>query len=190
MLTVIIPYQGDKVALSQLLVAVQPQLHPDDDIYILDASEFKSARHVVERYGSTRCYIFVEPIEELEKYKYGFQSMRENKQEGALLLPPTAVISNTFIANLKKAAKREPFEVFMFGTVKSDQMDPNFKWFTPPPVVSPMKLGDFSSEDDIVYGPCFLKDSVVPANLDVDLKEDVVAGVITSESVLVLSFNY
>ena len=191
MLTVIIPYQGDKVALSQLLVSIQPQLHPDDDIYILDWSEYRSAKHVVERYGSTRCYIFVEPTEDQENYKFGFQSMRENKQEGALLLPPTAVIPTTFIANLKKAVKKEPFDVFMFSTVKSDVMDPNFKWFTPPPVVSPLRLGDIiKGDDDIVYGPCFLRDSVVPKDLDVDLKKEVVAGMVTSESVLILPFNY
>lgn len=136
MLTVIIPYQGNKPALAQLLVSLQPQLHPDDDIYVIDESSERSAVELVKRYGSTRCYIFVEPTEKRgsEAIMFGLQSMKENKQGGALIMPEGAVIPTTFIANLKKVIK-QGFDYIVFDEHYVEEMDPDFKWYTPSPQV-------------------------------------------------------
>ena len=138
MITVAIVYRGNHSALSQLLVGLQPQLHPNDDIYIFDLSRDRSAIRVAKRYGSTRCYLFVELMSTQSKiFDFAIQSMSDNKQDGVLFLPSTSVISNTFVANLKKASK--DYDVLFFNSSFVEDMDPNFKWFTPPPTVSKLE---------------------------------------------------
>lgn len=137
-MTVIIPYTGNQPGLAQLLVSLQPQLHPDDDIYIIDMSKEKSAKTIALWYGSTRCYIFVEPTDKpwVQSIEYGLESMRQNKQNGALIISPQCVVSTTFIANLKKATQTgydllypDTHELF-HG--QDTRMDSEFKWFGKP----------------------------------------------------------
>lgn len=145
MLTVIIPYTNNEPGLAQLLVSIQPQLHPEDDIYILDMSKDRSGVKMAKTYGSSRCYIFVETFNKdtitEDAIAFGFQSMKENKQEGALIIEPNIIIPVTFIANLKKAIKLGHDVLFFKQSItpKDERMDANFKWFTPPPHLSPLR---------------------------------------------------
>lgn len=135
MLTVVIPYTGNKLGLVSLLTSLQPQLHPTDDIYIIDSTPDRSGLKIAAMYGTTRCYIFVEVG--LYSYKdarfLGIQSAAQNGQKGVLVISDRCFISQTFIANLKKAA--------VFGhkavapkvvEVPHPLMESNFQWFNPP----------------------------------------------------------
>lgn len=132
-MTIIIPYTGKKHGLSQLLVSLQPQLHPDDDIYIIDMTPDRSGLEIATLYGSSRCFIFVEPakVDMDTAIKYGIENMKQNKQEGAIILTERCVISNTFVSNMKKAAKTcnhctlFPLHLDMVH----GSMDTNFGWY-------------------------------------------------------------
>lgn len=135
-MTIIIPYTGIEHGLSQLLVALQPQLHPDDDIYIIDMSKDLSGLKLAGLYGSTRCYIFVEKAHEIdfnEAVARGVQNMKENKQESALVISERCVITNTFVANMKKALKVcnhcTLFPAHLDVLPGDDRMDANFNWY-------------------------------------------------------------
>lgn len=136
-MTVIIPFTGQIIGLSQLLVSLQPQLHPDDDIYIVDSSKEKLAKNIVLKYGSTRCYIMVEQTETLitmqDVVKRGLESMKQNKQDGALIIFPENTISTTFIGNLKKAASHGDWNFLIprVATSVGGIIDQNFNWFNP-----------------------------------------------------------
>jgi len=136
MMTVIIPYQGNKHGLSQLLVSLQPQLHPDDDIYIIDMTKDLSGVKIAALYGSTRCFIFVETapdIDTKEAIQRGIESMKENKQECGLVITERCVITNTFVANMKKALKvcNHCTLVPNHSDVLpgDEKMDANFNWY-------------------------------------------------------------
>jgi len=163
-ITVIIPYTGNKMGLSQLLVSLQPQLTASDDIYVLDLSVGKSAKEVVMLYGSTRCYILVEPTNKPREQAlaYGMEYMRQNSHEGALIIDDNVVISTTLIANIKKAAKLDFNIIFPDYSIVTDRMDSNFKWFGSP-------MSDTEPITDL-YDP--IKDSCVYVKNDVlgDLK--------------------
>lgn len=152
MITVTIPYEGNKMGLAQLLVSLQPQLHPDDDIYIVDFSQDKSALQIAKLYGSTRCYIMVEPTDKtfIEALGFGLQSMKENKQKGVLILETELVIPTTFIANLKKSIKAD-YELFLLDISDSTEMDPNFKWFNPIPAVVDFALWQMNPNARSMY---------------------------------------
>lgn len=131
-MTTIIIYSGNKMGLAQLLVSLQPQLHPDDDIYIVSPDE--SAKKIAMMYGSTRCYIFVEISQKKGRaaIKLGLESMKDNKQEGALIISDRCVISTTFVKNLKKAAAKPDFGMLVPQVSETKTMlDQNFKWFNP-----------------------------------------------------------
>lgn len=133
-MTIIIPYTGNQHGLSQLLVALQPQLHPDDDIYIIDTTKDLSGVKLGALYGSTRCFVFVETAPGIsfeEAVERGIESMRQNKQEGALVITPRCVITSTFIANMKKAAKLCNHYILypQFLHALHEIMDANFAWY-------------------------------------------------------------
>lgn len=134
MTTVIIPYTGNKHGLSQLLVALQPQLHPDDDIYIVDMTKDLSGVKIAALYGSSRCHIFVETaptIETKEAISRGLENMKQNEQESALVITDRCVITNTFVANMKKALKvcNHCTLVPAFLDTPYEKMDANFNWY-------------------------------------------------------------
>jgi hypothetical protein len=179
---VIIPYKGNQTGLAQLLVAIQPQLQHDDDIYILDMSKDNSALRTAKLYGSTRCYILVEPTNQpYEKaVEYGLEYMKKNKHQGALVISDRCVISNTLIANLKRATKNNKWTklyIDMYEVLRGiDMLDPNFVWFnTPETMVSdnPFDEGLHSGHEHCYYI------NATPSNLNG-------VGLLTNEKVCVL----
>ena len=187
MITVIIPYEGNKVLFSQLLVSIQPQLHPDDDIYIVDTTKNQEGVKLAKLLGSTRSFIFVEVApekSEIEALKYGFQNMKENKQEGALILPADCVISSTLVANFKKAKKTQYDMLFCRCSVV-DQMASNFKWFDPPPVVegvTPVRLVQIVSAE----GPCYISSRVITEDYELKVTDPKRVGYIDNEQAVKL----
>lgn len=141
MITCVIPYTGNEKGLTALLVTLQPQLHPDDDIYIIDSSPNRSGLGVVALYGTTRSFIFVEvgDYDNDQKLQFGIQSAMENKQKGVLVLDESSFISQTFIGNLKKAIKLMEETKFniLAPTIKNlpyPKMDSDFRFFNSPTV--------------------------------------------------------
>lgn len=158
MITVIIPYTGNREGLTALLVGLQPQLTPEDDIYIIDSSKDRSGLKIAALYATTRSYVFVEIAkQETDQEKAemaGFQSMRENNQEGALVIGENVVVSHTFISNLKKAIKlsNNVYDVLVPQAIVSpyEKMDSNFSWFNPVTTeIGPLE--DFSGINNIFY---------------------------------------
>lgn len=135
MITVMIYYTGNDTGLSQLLVSLQPQLHPDDDIYVVDSTGGKSALKVVKAYGSTRCYLLVEPAEVKmdQAIEYVKEYCKDNRHETLLVLRDDFVISNTLISNIKRVAQSDFGIIYIESTMGlNGSMDPNFKWYYPP----------------------------------------------------------
>ena len=132
MITVVIPFIKDPINFAVLLSTIQPQLHPDDDLYIIDTSPDKLALQVVVRYGTTRCYIFVEPTTYENSLKFGIESMVENKQQALIFLSEDCFISTTFISNMKKLIKTH-YEIASPVVYENPyhKMDNNFKFFNP-----------------------------------------------------------
>lgn len=129
MITVAIEYTGSP-NFPVLLVQLQPQLHPDDDIYIVDKTPDRSALKICELYGSTRCYIFVEVSRGIDVKTAGEQSARENRQISTIVLNENAVISATLIHNIKRSFRnseqtRHP-EILETPYPK---MPANFSWY-------------------------------------------------------------
>lgn len=185
-MTIIIQYSGNKVGFSQLLVSLQPQLHPDDDIYILDNSPEKSAKKLALMYGSTRCYIFVEPTDKKGRaaIKYGLQSMKENKQEGALIISDRCVISTTFIANLKKAAAQEEFGMLVPQVSETKTMlDQNFKWFSPVTTLVAKLDNESLLHDAVIY---IKSREIGDKDLGMNYLQDIKVGYFGNELVSVL----
>lgn len=143
-MTIIIPYSGTQHGLSQLLVSLQPQLHSDDDIYIIDQSKDRSGFELAALYGSSRSYIFVEPakVDMATAIEYGLESMKQNNQEGAIIITERCIISNTFISNMKRAAKScNHYTLFpRHIDLIHGYMDSNFIWYGSPEV----SLGEFN----------------------------------------------
>lgn len=184
-MTIIIPYKGEQMGLCQLLVSLQPQLHPDDDIYILDLSRTKTAKELVLKYGSTRCYIMVEPTDKpiSDAVKFGLQSMKENKQEGALLLLPNSVVSTTFIANLKRAASHDDWDVLVPRVSFHERMDANFTWFCPPTTTITRIPKDEPISDAAVY----MKARKIDKDFSLDFLQNVAVGKFSNELVVSLA---
>ena len=132
MVTVVIPFVKDPINFAVLLATLQPQLHPDDDIYIIDTSPDKLALKIATLYGTTRCYIFVEPAPYEKSLQYGIQSMVENKQKGLIFLGEDCFISSTFIFNMKKLIDSN-YEIASPRVYENPyhKMDPNFKYYNP-----------------------------------------------------------
>lgn len=132
-MTITIPYFGNQIGLATLLVQLQPQLHPDDDIYIIDSSPTHSGLLIANMYGSTRCYLFVEVgiYTPEEAIRFGRQSAKENKQKGFLVLNEGAVISSTLIANYKRELKKGLDPVPTHIQVPYPRMLNDFQWYYP-----------------------------------------------------------
>ena len=132
MVTCLIFFKNNPLNLAVLLTALQPQLSPDDDIYIVDASEKGVAPKIATMYGTTRNYIFVETTKHPNFLEYGIQSMMDNGQEALLYLDESCFISSTFVANIKKTIKSE-YEIIS-PKVKENpyyKMDSNFNFYNP-----------------------------------------------------------
>lgn len=140
--------------LAVLLTQIQPQLDPDSDIYIVDASKNREGLRIAKLYGSTRCYIFVEVGDYNWDKAYGFayQSMLENKQEGILAISENAIISKTFIGNARRALKMGAYTASpKVLRTPYDQFPNSFKWYNP--VVKSLKDGEFSRDCFITNHP-------------------------------------
>jgi hypothetical protein len=182
-MTIIIPYTGLEHGLSQLLVALQPQLHPDDDIYIVDMSKDLSGLKLAGLYGSTRCYIFVEKapgITFTEAVARGVENMKGNKQESALVLTERCVITNTFVANMKKALKvcNHCTLVPRHLEVLEDRMDANFGWYGS----SQIKIEEVDDYTDHIQ---ILEQCKLIRNLP-DGEGDHTLGVVANETIVIL----
>ena len=182
-MTIIIPYTGIEHGLSQLLVALQPQLHPDDDIYIVDTTQNLSGLKLAGLYGSTRCYIFVEKAPGAtfdEAVRYGIENMKGNKQESGLVLTERCVITNTFIANMKKALKacNHCTLIPKHLEVIEDRMDNNFNWYGS----SQIKIEEVKdiSEHQLVLSQCKLIRNLPDGEGDHSL------GVVSNETIVIL----
>lgn len=149
MLTVVIPFKSNPTNLAVLLAQLQPQLHPNDDIYIVDSSLKKDGLKIAALYGTTRSYIFVEPTKYENALEFGIQSMVENNQEAILFLKEDAFISATFVSNMKKTLD-SPFQIISPRVYKNPypKMDPNFKLYNP--------VGSDLVEHDDFDASCFM----------------------------------
>lgn len=127
-----IPFVKDPINFAVLLATLQPQLHPDDDIYVIDTSKEKLALKIAAIYGTTRCYIFVETAKYEDSLKFALQSMAENKQQGLIFLSEDCFISSTFILNMKKLIKSH-YEIVSPRVYQNPyhKMDNNFKYYNP-----------------------------------------------------------
>lgn len=145
-MTTLIYYTG-KDNFPVLLTQLQPQLSQDDDIYVVDITPNRKGVDVVNRYGSSRCYIFVEvgdySFEQAEQF--ALENMQENKQEGLLVISENAIISSTFIANIKRASKLD-CDIFSPAVISASyvRFPSSFKWYNQP-VSSLARVGDYSN---------------------------------------------
>lgn len=118
-----------------LLVQLQMQLSPSDDIYVVGD---KQTVETVKRYGSSRSYIFVEvgDYSFSEAVKFAKQNMIENKQEGLLVIDENCIISATLIQSMKRC-ERDLLKYQVFCPIIT-QMSPNFRWFAHPLEIDPV----------------------------------------------------
>lgn len=161
MLTICIPFVKDPINFAVLLATLQPQLHPDDDIYILDTSPDKMALKIVAIYGTTRCYNFVELAPYEKSLQYGIQSMVENKQQGLVFLSEDCFISSTFIFNMKQLIHSN-YELVSPRVYENPyhKMDPNFKYYNPTKPTEVVPAENFSSHCFFINNRQFAKDEV------------------------------
>lgn len=171
-MTIFIQVKDNPQNFAILLVQLQPLLSESDDIYIVDSSPNREAVRLSKLYGSTRCYIFVEVGNYTweKAYTFAWQNMMENSQEGILCISEDAVISQTFISNMKKAAKLGKVICPMILETPYPQLPNNFKWYNPP--VKQLKPGVTTSLS------CFYKSA--------DAKQDKIVGILEEEIVVVL----
>lgn len=113
-------------------MSLQPQLHPDDDIYLIDSSRDRSGVKIANLYGTSRCYIFVEVGDYSfdKSVEFGKQSAKENKQI-PLVLFENSVISATFIQNYKRSIRRGDGEKPAFLKTPYPKIPPDFQWYCP-----------------------------------------------------------
>jgi hypothetical protein len=133
MITAVIVYRNNETSFVSLLTQLQTALSQDDDIYIIDTSPKKDAVKLATIYGTTRCYIFVEPARKGKTLEYGIQSMVDNNQKACVFFNERCFISATLIQNLKKAIGTG-FSIVSPVVVENVRyrMDCNFKFFNPP----------------------------------------------------------
>lgn len=166
-MTVFIHHTDNPTGLATLLINLQPQLSPNDDVYIVDSSKNRSGLKIAELYGTTRSYIFVEvgDYNIAQAFKFAVQSMTENKQEGILVISDQCIVPYTFIQSLKRASKTN--EVIAPRVSFSNVMDPNFRWFS-----HPVKLGEQELDQEFC---CYFKKTAInnPAKVSV-LENEVV----------------
>lgn len=131
MITVVIAFRENVLNFVALLTQLQPLLHKDDDIYVVDSSPNRDALRIVAMYGTTRCYIFVEPTKE-DALGCGIQSMVENDQKALLFLDEGCFISSTLIANLKKIVGEYQNVSPLVNINPYYKMDTNYKHYNSP----------------------------------------------------------
>ncbi len=109
---ILIPYYSNNIGLSALLTNIQPQLEATDLIYIVDTSINRSGLEIARMYSSSRCITLVEVGEYTiyQAWNFGIEAMLENKQEGILILNDDVLLSQTCIANIKKAHLLEIYQ--------------------------------------------------------------------------------
>jgi hypothetical protein len=189
MITAVIPYTGNREGLTALLVGLQPQLTTNDDIYIIDSSADRSGLKIAALYATTRSFVFVEvakPGLDLDTAENaGIQSMAENKQEGVLILSENTVISQTFIANLKKATTRGIFDVLIPKIIQTPyfKMDSNFQWFNPPTT----EVKDMDPKE--MVGGCYYINKNGLAIMDGTVKSPISIGRFENETVIILPYK-
>lgn len=152
-MTVFLHYTGSP-NFRVIITQIQPQLSPDDDIYVVDSSPNREGFRLAKLYGSTRCYIFVE----VGKYTYeealgfGIENQLENNQEGILVLSENAVISSTFIGNVKRVLKMGIQTACpIVEEIPYPQFPSHFRWYNPP--VNKLVDGKISSKVFLMSNP-------------------------------------
>ncbi len=133
-MTVFIHYTNNPINFAQLLVSLQPQLNESDDIYIVDSSSDREGFRLAKLYGSTRSVIFIE----VGQYTYekalafGIENELENGQDAILVISQDAVISNTFISNVRRVIKMGIQTACpIVEEVPYPQFPGSFKWYNP-----------------------------------------------------------
>jgi GT2 family glycosyltransferase len=116
-----------------LLAQLQPQLAPDDDIYVVDATEDRSALKTARKFKTSRNVVLVETTPGVAPFKAAFESALDNSQEAVLFLSPYCFISNTFIGNLKQALRNCESDQIIprIQYAPYGRIDPNFNSWNP-----------------------------------------------------------
>lgn len=130
MITCLIRYKQSPLNFSVLLSQLQPQLHPDDDIFIFDESPNRLGLRLSLMYGTNRSYINVETSPHKNYLKSGLESMNKNNQQALIVLNENCFVSSTFIPNMKKAITTN-YEIVspVVNFNEHYKMDSNFKFY-------------------------------------------------------------
>jgi len=133
-----IPYYSNKAGLAYLLGTLQPQMDENDILYIVDDSPDKSGIEIAKMYAGSRTVVLCETTGGKGIYNGWnaiLESMLEHKKDGAFILNDDVVLSQTCIANIKRADKMTDDVALITKTPtrewNSKQFDPNFTWFNP-----------------------------------------------------------
>lgn len=132
MVTCLIRYKSSPLNFVSLLTSLQPQLHPDDDIFIFDESPDRLGLRLSLMYGTVRSYIYVETSPHKNYLQSGLLSMNKNKQQALIVLNENCFVSSTFASNMKKAITTD-YEIVCPKIVYNEhyKMDTNFKFYNP-----------------------------------------------------------
>lgn len=131
-----IPTYTNTVGLTALLVNLQPQLKTTDLIHICDTHPDKLSLPVIQMYGSSRCPIIVDcqPRSIYEAWNDGIGFMKENSQEGILILNDDVLLPMTAIDSFRKSAKDPSWDCLVPHTPDrawtSKKLDGNFQWYS------------------------------------------------------------
>lgn len=133
-MTVFIHYKSNPINFAQLLVSLQRQLNENDDIYVVDSSPDREGFRLTKLYGSTRSFIFIEvgQYDYSKALGFGIENQLDNDQEAFLCLPENAVISDTFISNVRRVIKSGASTASpIVEEVPYPQFPGSFKWYNP-----------------------------------------------------------
>lgn len=130
-----IPTYSNMNGLVALLVNLQPQLKPTDLIHICDTHPDRLSVPLVQLFGSSRCPIILDcGVRGIyEAWNAGIEFMKDNHQEGILILNDDVLLPMTAIESFRKIAKQEWAAIVPNTpdrTWKSRKLDPNFKWYS------------------------------------------------------------
>lgn len=146
-MTVFIYFSKNPINFAQLLVSLQRQLNESDDIYVVDSSSDREGFRLAKLYGSTRSFIFIEVGDYTYKqaWNFGRQNQLENKQDGFLAISEDAVISDTFISNVRRVIKMGVSVACPLIHEAPYPLFPNsFSWYNP--VVKNLVDGEISDK--------------------------------------------
>lgn len=139
------------MGLTALLIALQPQLAPSDDIYIADCSGDRSGLKIARLYGSSRSYLLVEVDLSTrdQALASALEHMRKQHQEGILVISENVVISQTLIASIRKASKLTSAARLIPNAIITPypKMPTDFRWFNSHAVVV--------KDTNIVFDDCY-----------------------------------